>query len=88
VVHHGRSATRWKAQVQRAAAMSGDLTKAEDVVPFIVFLATDGAPALAVGAPSKPSHCLRVQWLMARACARPTRYTNGTLACWAACPEL
>ena len=29
-------------QVQRAAAMSGDLTKPEDVVPFIVFLATDG----------------------------------------------
>lgn len=33
-----------EAQVQRSAAMSGDLTKPEDVVPFIVFLATDGAP--------------------------------------------
>ena len=39
------SASRWNAQVQRAAAMSGDLTKPEDVVPFIVFLATDGAPS-------------------------------------------
>ena len=45
--------SRWEAQVQRAAAMSGDLTKPEDVVPFIVFLATDGAlPSFsAVGAP-------------------------------------
>ena len=35
-------------QVQRAATMSGDLTKPEDVVPFIVFLATDGAPPAVV----------------------------------------
>ncbi len=31
-------------EVQRAASMTGELTKEEDVVPFVVFLCTDGTP--------------------------------------------